>query len=307
MNKKVAVIGSMNYDIMTISDKFPEVGENCTVDSVSYSAGGKGLNQAYQVARLGTSTKFFGCIGDDIFGDYILDNVKNENLDLSFIEKSNSRTGMGLVHILDDGSVVGYVVKGANFDVDTKYIDKHIDEILECDYIILQLEIPTNTVEDIIEKAKATNAKVILNAAPAKEISFDSLRNIDTLVVNETEAKFYINKDVSTFESAEKFGREFQKELGINLIITLGSKGSIYFTSENSEIIHSVKPEKVLDTTGAGDSYIGAFVFALGKGYNIGDACRFASKVASKTVTKVGAQSAMPTFDEVNDDKGFEA
>lgn len=303
--KDLVVVGSLNYDIMTVADRLPNKGETFSVDSITHSAGGKGINQAFQAARLGLGVKFFGCLGLDVFGDFIINNVKDEKLDMNHVSQTKSPTGMGLVNILKDGSVYANIYPGANFDVDIEYINKNIDDILDTDLLILQLEIPVESVKYLIRKAKDRGVKIILNAAPAKDISFDALSAVDILIVNESEAEFYIGLDVGTPEKALLYGENFAKKLGTNLIITLGEKGSVYFTMGEKGVVDAVKPDALEDTTGAGDSFIGAFAYAYKKGYTIREACNFAAFIASKTVAKVGAQSAMPKIDEVENDSRF--
>lgn len=303
---KISVVGSINFDVMMGADRLPERGETYTINSVNFHPGGKGLNQAFQSSRLGAYTKFFGCIGDDIFGKFILDRFNDKkNLDMSKICVTDNNTGMGFVNILENGDVYANIHPGANFDVTKQYIDANKDDIFDSDYIILQLEIPVDTVEYIIKIAEEKGIKVVLNAAPAKKIDFKYLNKLHTLIVNETEAMFYSGEHIETIEDALESGEKLQEKIGCNLIITLGEKGSICITDNQKDIIKPEIPKVVKDTTGAGDSYIGAFVFALGSGYNIEEACKFASVVAAKTITKIGAQSAMPSIDEVNDDKGF--
>lgn len=307
MNKSVSVVGSINYDITLESPRLPEKGETFVASSVSYTPGGKGLNQAVQLSRLGIETKFFGCIGRDIFGDFILKNVNDKLLDFSKIKYTKSHTGISVANVLEDGTVASTIYPGANFDVNTDYILENMPNILNAEYIILQLEIPVNVVETIIAKAKEHKTKVILNAAPARDISDQALKDVDTLIVNEVEAKFYLGKTIENVEDALKYGREYAQETGINLIITLGKIGSVFITKDDYGIIDPVKPEIVKDSMGAGDSYIGAFTFARVNGARFKEACNFASYIASRTVTKFGTQEAMPTIKEVHDDPKVKA
>lgn len=304
MSKKVAVIGSVNFDIMLSADRLPMKGETYTVDNVNYCPGGKGINQAFQCAKLGADTYFYGCFSKDLFGEYLFNNIKNENLNMDKVKRVDCVQGMGIVNIINDGSVHANIYPGSNDFVDLEYIKSHISDLKAFDYIILQLEIPTRVVEYIIEFVQNDKTKIILNAAPAKDINFNLLKKIDTLIVNEVEAEYYIGKKLDTLEDIIEEGKNLRDKLNINLIITIGEKGSVLFIKDKFIKIEPVITKNVVDTTGAGDSFIGAFVFALQKGYDYTEACNFGSLVASKTITKIGAQSAMPNFEEVYSGKG---
>lgn len=305
-NNKVSVIGSMNYDIMMNVGKMPIIGETNTASKLEFHIGGKGLNQAYQVAKLGLKVNFFGMLGNDSFADYIIDNSKNPNLDIKNVERVDVITGLGIVNILDDGDVYANIFPGANFEVDIDYINRMSDYIFEADYIVLQLEIPTETVEYVIEEAYKRGKKVIFNAAPAKEISSEALKKVHTFIVNETEAEFYFGDKFDSIENAIERGKKLYDKVGENLIITLGGQGSLIFSGDKYEHIKPYKVDKVVDSTGAGDSYTGGLVFGLNRGYNIFQACEFASIVASKTITRVGAQSAMPYLGDIEYDSEIE-
>lgn len=302
MKNKVSVVGSINYDILIKGERLPYIGETFTVDKIENSPGGKGLNQAYQCAKLDIPTMFFGCIGNDIYGDFIKSKVNISSLDLSKLKTENTPTGMGVVNVLNDGSVYANILPGANSKVDINYIKKNIIDIMSSEFIVLQLEIPTETVEFIIEEASKHGVKVILNGAPAKEIGEEFIKKVDVFILNESEGEYYLKKSIKNKEDAIKHGSLYSKKMGIKLILTLGEMGSIYFNNGVSCFIESYKQENVVDTTGAGDSYVGAFVYAYYKGYDLEYACRFASLVSSKTIAKMGAQASMPGINEVKYD-----
>lgn len=300
-NEYISVVGSMNYDLILKQERMPEKGETYIVDDIHFLAGGKGANQGVQVSKLGIPTYMFGCVGDDDFGKFITREMSSYglNIDRLKLAKADIRTGIGINNVLPDGSLYANIYKGANFDVDMEYINENLDFILNSKIIILQLEIPTEIVSFIIQKAHEKGVYTILNAAPAKELDEEVLNKIDCLIVNESEASFYIGEIIHDRETGEKFGSDLADRIKDVLIITLGSKGSMLFS--NGEIVY-IEPEKVedvADTTGAGDSYVGAF--AYGKYVDMGneESCRFASKVSAKTITKIGAQIAMPYISEI--------
>lgn len=309
MRDYVCVIGSLNYDIIMKQKRMPLLGETYTADSINYSGGGKGANQAVQCAKLGLPTIMVGKVGRDSFGDTLTDNLKSYGVDCSCIGRSGSPTGVGIVHALEDGTVYASIITGANFDITTDEIDGLDELIRDSRIIILQLEIPTEVVEHIIRKAKQYQVYTILNAAPAKEIDRDVLKMVDCLIVNETEASFYAGVDITDADKAAEYEDRLRELTSGTIIVTLGSKGSALLESRETGglgkgksglvRIAPVKVEHVVESTGAGDSYIGAFAYGKFKGMDDIDACNFAAGVAAVTVTKIGAQEAMPGLEEV--------
>lgn len=299
MKDYICVIGSLNYDIIMKQKRMPLLGETYTADSINYSGGGKGANQAVQCAKLGVDTVMVGKVGNDFFGNMLIENLKNYGVNCSYISKSDISTGVGIVHALEDGTVYASIIKGANFDITIKEIE-NLDKLIKnsC-LIILQLEIPTNIVEHIILKAKQYNVYTILNAAPAKEINRQILKIVDCLIVNETEASFYTNVNLTDVNEVSKHQQRLHELTQGNVIVTLGAKGSVLLKNNTLAVIEPVKVNNVAESTGAGDSYIGAFAYGKIKGMNDIEACNFATKVAAITVTKIGAQQAMPELKEI--------
>ena len=287
----ICVIGSLNYDIIMKQKRMPLQGETYTADSITYSGGGKGANQAVQCAKLGIDTIMVGKVGRDTFGDSLVEKLKDYGVDCSCIGRSSRPTGVGVVHALEDRTVYASIITGANFDITSREIDGLDELIRNSRIVILQLEIPTEVVEHIIRKAKQYHVYTILNAAPAKEMDLEVLKMADCLIVNETEASFYAGVEVTDGDMVRTEG---------TVIVTLGSKGSMLLGQEGAVAIDPVKVEHVTESTGAGDSYIGAFAYGKYKGMTDLQACRFAARAASVTVTKIGAQEAMPCLNEIN-------
>lgn len=297
----ICVIGSLNYDIIMKQKRMPLLGETYTADSITYSGGGKGANQAVQCAKLGIDTIMVGKVGRDSFGDTLVEKLRDYGVDCSCIGRSSSPTGVGVVHALEDGTVYASIITGANFDITAREIDGLDELVRNSRIIILQLEIPTNVVEHIIRKAKQYHVYTILNAAPAKELDREVLKLVDCLIVNETEASFYAGVDITDGEMVRAHADRLSQLTDGTVIVTLGSKGSMLLGKEETVSIEPVKVEHVTESTGAGDSYIGAFAYGKYKGMTDRRACCFAARAASVTVTKIGAQEAMPCLNEIDE------
>ena len=283
----ICVIGSLNYDIIMKQKRMPLLGETYTADSITYSGGGKGANQAVQCAKLGIDTIMVGKVGRDAFGDTLVDKLKDYGVDCSCIGRSGSPTGVGVVHALEDGTVYASIITGANFDITSREIDG-LDELVRSSrIIILQLEIPTGVVEHIIRKA----------------MDLEVLKMADCLIVNETEASFYAGADMTDGDMVRAHADRLRQLTDGTVIVTLGSKGSMLLGEEGAVPIDPVKVERVTESTGAGDSYIGAFAYGKFKGMTDLQACCFAARAASVTVTKIGAQEAMPCLSEMNESR----
>ena len=297
-NKKVTVVGSVNYDIIFQQSRLPEIGETLTADSVSFSGGGKGANQAVQCAKLGLETFMVGKVGNDGFGTKLLADLKEYGVDTSFIGTGRASTGLGVVNAVDDGKVTATIYKGANYDLTCADIDQAEKLIADSGIVILQLEVPRKVVEYTIDMAKRHNCYVILNAAPASEIAEEKLNLVDCLVVNETEASYYTGRKVSNQQEAEAVCEELFKRVSGLLVLTLGEKGSILYNGKKAYQFEAEKVDAV-ETTGAGDSYIGAIAYALTEDFPYEKMGHFAARISAKTVMKVGGQQAMPYLSEV--------
>lgn len=285
---KIVVVGSINADLITTSICFPQVGETITGKSFTMLPGGKGANQAVCAGKLGADVSFIGCVGNDENGKFLLENFKDSNVNISGIEILNEiPTGIAQITVAnDDNSII--VVPGTNGEITTTVIDKHVELINEADIVILQLEIPLKTVEYVIDICYKKGIKVILNPAPACDLDKSLINKITYLTPNEIELEniFGESRDVVL----EKYPNK--------IIMTCGSEGVFYHNG--SEVIN-VKGfvVKVVDTTGAGDSFNGGLAYALINNYKLQEAIEFANRVASKTVQGLGAQAAMPTIEEV--------
>lgn len=288
---KVVVVGSINVDMVFTSDIRPRAGETVLGNTFSIIPGGKGANQAVAAAKLGAETYMVGCVGNDSNGEFSLHNLQNMNVNTQGVKIiDNIPTGVANIVVADnDNSII--VISGANFEVNKKIIDINKDIILSADIVLLQLEIPMEVVEYISDMCSKSNVKVLLNPAPAYKLSNAAIENATYITPNEHELKLIFNSD-STDEILKSYPNK--------LIVTLGSKGVKYFDGNRIKQIPSINVN-VVDTTGAGDTFCGGLAAALVRGEDLEDAIIFANKAASFTVTKLGAQSGMPTLKQLID------
>ncbi|MBP7979725.1 MAG: ribokinase [Sebaldella sp.] len=297
--KKAVIIGSLNYDIILKQKRLPKIGETFVADSITMCGGGKGANQAVQLSKLGGKAFMAGCVGNDKFGEELLSNLQKHNVNTDNVKLSEkNNTGMGIVNVFDDGKLIATITRGANYDITNSDIDKIKNEIISAQIIILQMEIPIEVIEYVINLASKDDVYIILNAAPACEIKEEVLSKVNCLVVNETEASFYLNKEINDVKSSIENCEELYGKIKDLLIITLGENGSLLYDGKEKLHIKARKAE-VTETTGAGDSFIGAFAYKLLNDSSYKEAAEFASLVSSITVTKIGAQDSMPTYEEV--------
>jgi ribokinase len=295
----IVVVGSLNMDLVVKAPRMPAVGETIHGEDLRTIPGGKGANQAAATAKLGGEVAMVGRVGDDAFGLRLIDNLKQFGVSTSYVHiDAEAATGTAIIIVDERGENIIIVSPGANGRVAREDID-HIDKLLDqAKYLLLQFETPLETVQYAIEMASQKKVKVILNPAPAKKVPPEILTKVDFLVPNETETKLLTGLEVKDLDSAEAAGRKLA-ELGISVvIITLGEKGALLVTGD--EAIHiPAQKVKAVDTTAAGDAFIGGLATALVKGYDLKDAVKYASCAGTLAVTKFGAQTSLPTSEEV--------
>lgn len=298
---KLLVIGSTNMDIAAKMDHLPKPGETVGDAKLYRAFGGKGANQAVAASRTGSGVTFIGCIGDDANGEQMRSNLDQEGINVDFISViPEVSSGTALIFVDAKGENCIAVAPGANNYVSPTIIDNIEKEILKADLILLQLEIPYETVRHVCKLASIHNVKVLLNPAPAQLLDKDVLNSLEYLVLNETEIELITGKKISgdeVFDLCKSI-----RDLGPkNIILTLGSKGSCIYNDHTKQFVKGFKVEAI-DTTGAGDTFCGAFASAICK-YNmkILDSVQFANATAALSVTKKGAQSSIPQLVEVED------
>ena len=301
--KNICVIGSLNMDLVVNVDTMPKPGQTIIGSNFKEVPGGKGANQAVAMARLNGNVSMIGKVGEDGFGQTLKKKKKNDKVDTTYIQTSKGATGVALITVDKNAQNSIVVSPGANFEVKEDDIDNNIEAIKNSDIVVLQLETPLNTIKYALNKAKELNKYTILNPAPAVKLDDEIIKNVDLLTPNETELEIISGVSIETEEDIQK-AAQIMIEKGVKeLIVTLGSKGSLYINKEKSMFKKAYKVEAV-DTTAAGDSYTGALAVALSQDKNIEDAMDFASKVGALSVLKEGAQSSLPTLEDVKNFRG---
>lgn len=300
--KKVVVAGSINMDLVTVCERAPKGGETLFGKEFFQVPGGKGANQAVAIGKLGTQVTMLGKIGNDSFGKDLVASMKNSGVNTEYIENSASSTGIAKIIVEANGQNRILVVSGANMDVDRAYIDRHIDVINDSDILVTQLEIPIDTVEYVLKKAKEAGKINILNPAPTAQLNDEIIKNSDIIIPNESELGIITGMPANTLNEIEAAAQKLLNMGVKELIVTLGSQGSLHLNKKGSTL-HSAYKVNAVDTTAAGDSFIGGLVKNI-QDDNLDEAIEFATKVSAITVTRKGAQISIPTIEEVENFKG---
>ena len=297
--KKALVIGSLNIDMTAKVENLPRLGETVFSNNFYESCGGKGANQAVAISKLGMKTEIIGMIGDDDQGNRLIKNLEKYNVKSDNIIRSSEPTGRALILVDKNGDNSIVVIPGANFKITERHIDEKTDIINENDIIVLQNEIPLNVVEYALKKAKELNKITVFNPAPAVQLSNEIYKNTDYLILNETEMEEIFGISVEDEKYIEKLhGRKKVKNVK-NIILTLGETGSMLLDDEDNIKRYEAYKVKAVDTTAAGDSFIGAFILKLCETGNRDAAMKFASAVSAIVVTKLGAQDSIPNTLEI--------
>lgn len=300
MSKKIIVIGSCNTDMVINANHLPVPGETVMGGEFIMNSGGKGANQAVAVARLQGNVYFIAKTGNDLFGRRSIEQYKDEGIHVEYISSDASLpSGVALIIVDEQGENCIAVASGANGLLCPQDIEKAHAIIEEGDLLLMQLEIPMETVEYAARIAKQKGKRVVLNPAPARALSAELLSNLYMIVPNESEAEFLSGIKVVDWESARK-ATDIISDKGVEVVaITLGAKGAFikegnkYYEVTNNKV-------KAIDTTAAGDTFCGALCVALAEDKSVLDAVRFACKCASVTVTRAGAQSSLPYRKEID-------
>lgn len=296
----ILVVGSINFDTLLFQSRLPLRGETLLARDVREDFGGKGTNQAVQCAKLGQHVTFLGAVGRDQRGRISVRNLQAQGIECHIAEV-DAPTGMGVVNVLDNGEVHATILEGANGRVDAAFVLEHRELFQRAGFVILQNEIPSEAVEMAVRCAVMAEAKVLYNAAPARLVPAAVTAQCEYFIVNEEEAMFYLDQRVDDIETMTSSIAKL-KEYCPKVIVTLGAAGSLI--SFDSAVHHvPAVPVKAVDTTGAGDSFVGALASALNDGLSDLDAARFAARVAARATAGVGAQTSMPTSGDVSYDQ----
>ena len=297
---KILVIGSLNIDMVMKVDHMPTVGETILCDGMKLVAGGKGANQACAAGRLGTDVTMLGAIGNDSHGEMQRDSLQRSGVDVSgLITKERVSTGTAFITVNKEGNNSIVVVQGANAQFTPEDIEAHRDLLEECEIVILQLEIPMDTVLYAVKLARTLGKTVILDPAPVPEHFPEELyQYVDIIKPNESELSRLTG--IADAQNHLEEAVQIVKDHGVkNVLVTLGGDG-VYLDTENESPVH-IPPKKVevVDTTAAGDSFTAALAAMLLEGKTLKEAAEFANQVSAIVVTREGAQDSIPTLQEV--------
>ena len=295
----ILVIGSLNADLVVRVRRLPAPGETIQGDDLATFPGGKGANQAVAAARLGAKVAMLGRVGSDAFGKTLLDNLKNNKVDVSGVirdDKTPTGTAIILVDSLGQNSIV--LSPGANGKVSPE--DINLESLVDSSLLLLQFEIPIETVIYSAKLAREKKLRILLNPAPARPLPRELLEAADFILPNETELGLLTGSSVSDLDSIEKASFSLVKRGARNLIVTLGANGALIVNKDGAKHIPPYKV-KAVDTTAAGDAFVGGLAVGLLNGKSLEDAVQYACACGALTATKLGAQPSLPTMDDVED------
>lgn len=296
---KIVVIGSSNTDMVVRSERLPRPGESVIGGGFMMAGGGKGANQAVAVARMGHRVLFAAAVGNDMFGDAAVAAYKRFGIDTTYIARKDTPSGVALIMVDGAGQNSISVALGANNTLTVEDVMPALEQVESGDIVLLQLEIPMETVDACVAVAAAKGARVVLNPAPAAVVSEHTLSKLYLITPNQTEAQTLTGVDV-TDEATAQLAAQVLVSHGVErVVITMGSAGAYLYEEGKGVLIPACKVSAV-DTTAAGDVYNGALCAALAEGRSLQDALKFATKASAISVTRVGAQPSVPTREEVD-------
>jgi ribokinase len=291
----IFVLGSINQDFVLKVERRPEPGETVTNAELSTHNGGKGANQAAAAALLGASVAFLGRVGDDEFGEPLLQALEEKGIDTSLVERASGKsTGAAFITVTPDGENAITVAPGANRSLTPGDVEAAAEAIGEARVFVAQMEVPVQTVLRAVEVAAEEGTRALVNLAPTFEVPRELLEKLDPLVVNEHEAAFLLGREVEGVKGALSAAPELLSSGPRSAVITIGEDGAVLADGESVE--HLPAPEvEVVDTTGAGDAFVGALATQIARGATLREAVAYAVRAGAAAVTKEGAQGALPT------------
>ena len=291
---RVVVVGSLNMDLIVRSPRIPAVGETILGHGFHTAPGGKGANQAVAAARLGARVSMVGRIGADSFGEALLASLQSSGVDLTYVKlDADAATGVALITVDDAGQNSIVVASGANFTAVPADVDDAQAAFEGADILLLQLENPLDVVLRAAGLAKVHGLKVVLNPAPARPLPHELLSKVDFLVPNETETSLLVGQPVCGLEDALAAARRLRAQNATALVLTLGEQGALLVNDEGEQLFPAFKVN-VVDTTAAGDAFLGGFAAALSEGRPLAEAVRWANAAGALAATRLGAQPSLP-------------
>lgn len=295
----IVVLGSLNMDLVVRSEHIPRPGETVRGEGFSTIPGGKGANQAAAAARLGAKVEMIGRVGGDSFGPLLLENLRAQGVGVAHVRiDPDAPSGIAMIILDAQGENAIVVAPGANGRVSLEDVETARDLLRGARYLIMQFEIPLEVVWGAMSVARELGLQVILNPAPAYPAEAALLRGAHYLVANESEAQTLTGVEVSDLSAAHKAGRALL-EMGLpHVILTLGAEGALLLTAEQTVHVPTRKVQ-VVDTTAAGDAFIGGLAVALLRGFSLVEAVRYATCAGTLATTVLGAQTSLPTAAQV--------
>ncbi|WKN31919.1 ribokinase [Porifericola rhodea] len=299
MHNQVVVIGSSNIDLIARLSHLPKPGETVGNAESSQAHGGKGANQAVAAARAGAAVSFITSLGDDAFADSMLQDFKRSGINTDYVvQHKNTPTGTAYIWVDAQGENSIAVAPGANYKLSPDYIDECRILISGAELILLQLEIPFETVEYVIDLAASLGKKVMLNPAPAQKLERKHLKALYNLTVNETEAAMISGLPVDSPEQVMEAGKKLLSMGPEMVVITLGSRGVFYLTKREQKMVEAY-PVKPVDTTAAGDVFCGVLASQIVQNKKMMEAIKYANAAAALSTTRLGAQPSAPNQQEI--------
>lgn len=292
----ITVVGSINMDLVVHTPRIPAVGETITGTAFQENPGGKGANQAVAAARLGSRVAFVGCLGLDGLGDALQGGLERDGVDVSHVRRTAAQSsGLALIQVDDAGHNNIVVVPGANHSLSCRDIGRAADCFTRSKIAMFQLEIPLEVAEYALALAKAAGCTTILNPAPAQPLTKSMLRYADILAPNEGELAILTSMPCDTPQARQAAAATLSAASGALVIVTLGGDGVLCVQGEQA-IHYPANVVRAVDTTAAGDSFLGALAHRLEQGASVEDAIAFGQRAAAYTVQRQGAQPSLPTL-----------
>jgi len=303
-DKPVLVLGSINMDFVVKAERVPKPGETLIGCDFSIIPGGKGANQALCIARLGGKAILAGCLGSDSLGEKLKRGLENEGVITEYLTiDKEEHSGVTVIIINKDGDNSIVLDPGANTRFSPQRAASLKRTLPQISVVLAQLEIPIETVDFVFSEAKKLGIPTVLDAGPAKPLPFSLLRNTDILSPNQTELETLLKREIKDLEQAKKEAEEL-RSWGIEaVILKLGEKGSYLLTAKDRSYFPAFKV-KAVDTTAAGDAFMGALCLGISQGKSLAKAVEFANLAGACAVTKMGAQPSLPTQEEIDKLKG---
>ena len=296
----IFVIGSINTDMVAMTEVLPSPGETVMSREFMMTAGGKGANQAVAAARMGGDVTMIGRLGNDVFAEQSIKRLKSENINCEFITKDTEKSsGLALISVDQNGENHIVVAPGANETLTKERLGSVLSQIPDNAIVMMQLEIPLESVVSVIEFCKKSDKKIILDPAPAKNLTPDFTKSLYMITPNETEATAMTGVKIKDLRDVKKAAIKLLGSGSQYVLITMGANG-VYLASQNDEFEYIPSPKvTTIDSTAAGDCFNGTLAVSLSQGLSVFEAAKKACRAASISVTRKGAQDSMPFIDEL--------